>query len=71
MWLMLLCASKFATAKIACSFEIEKETPLGGGGGNTYFYFYELYLKLYSWRQINNTCTAEIAYFKKSLYCFL
>ena len=26
---MLLCASKFATAKIECSFEIGKYTPLG------------------------------------------
>ena len=27
---MLLWASKFATAKIECSFEMGKQTPLGG-----------------------------------------
>ena len=32
---MLLWASKFATAKIECSFEMGKQTPLGPG--NIYF----------------------------------
>ena len=32
---MLIWASKFATAKIECSFELDKETPLGGS--NIYF----------------------------------
>ena len=34
---MSLLASKFATAKIECSFEIGNWTPLGGGGDYIYF----------------------------------
>ena len=34
---MLLWASKFATAKIECSFEMGKQTHLWRGEGNIYF----------------------------------